>query len=332
METKNNYIDRLYVAMRENAYNETEIRKCCEYASALLSKGLPVLFDDHHVQEVLHLNKINLNDYHSFPLHQLGKIREITAPSVVLKQRQKWILNNILNRADVSNHAHGFIANRSIKTNALAHIKSDYALCIDIKDFFPSISRKSVYSAFLSLGYSSSASSKLADVCCYKDKLPQGASTSPYLSNIVFKPVDEEISTIAKSNGIIYTRYADDLTFSADHSLDNILPEVERILSTYGFQINRDKVHFYKPGFPKKITGLVVQNGVVRIPKQFKRKLRQEIYYCTKYGVLTHLENVNAQHYVNYREYLYGKAYYVHMIEPEVGSSYLDALDNIEWL
>ena len=331
METKNNYIDRLYAAMREKSCNETDIRKCCEYASALLSKGLPVLFDDQHVQEVLHLNKINLNDYHSFPLHQLGKIREITAPSVAIKQRQKWILNNILNKADVSNHAHGFITNRSIKTNALAHANSTYALCIDIKDFFPSISKKSVYSTFLSLGYSASASSKLADVCCYLEKLPQGASTSPCLSNMVFKPADEEISTIAKNKGIIYTRYADDLTFSADHSLDNLLPEIARILNAYGFQINPDKVHSYKPGFPKIITGLVVQNGVVRIPKQFKRKLRQEIYYCTKYGVLTHLENVNAQHYINYREHLYGKAYYVHMIEPEVGSVYLDALDNIKW-
>lgn len=331
MEIKTNYIDRLYIAMQQNSCSEVEILKCCDYASALLNKGLPVLFDARHVQEALQLNKLSLSDYHIFTLFQLGKIREITAPSLALKQRQKWILKNILNKVPVSNYAHGFIANRSIKTNALAHANSTHALCIDIKDFFPSISRKSVYDVFRSLGYSTSASSKLADVCCYMEKIPQGAPTSPCLSNIIFKEIDEEISIIANRNNIIYTRYADDLTFSANHNLDDVFPEIEQILSTNSFQINYDKVHFFNPGFPKIITGLIVQNGVVRVPKQFKRKLRQEIYYCTKYGVLTHLENVNAMHYINYREHLYGKAYYVHMIEPEVGSVYLDALDKIEW-
>lgn len=85
------------------------------------------------------------------------------------------------------------------------------------------------------------------------------------------------------------------------------------------------------PNFPKRITGLVVQNGTVRVPKHFKRTLRQEIHYCLKYGVLTHLENTKSTRSINYREHLYGKAYYINMVEPQEGKLYLAQLDQIEW-
>lgn len=331
MPSHQNYINRLRAAMQERACDEIEIQKCCQYASNLLSMDLPVLFDANHVGEVLQLYKINLGAYHDFPLSQVGKVRMITAPSVPLKRRQKWILNEILNKVSISEHAHGFVMGRSIRTNALAHANNAYALCVDIEDFFPSIKWKTVLAAFHSLGYSTSAAAKLTDICCYKGALPQGAPTSPQLSNIIFRPVDDLLSAIAEKEHAIYTRYADDITFSADHSLDSIRNQIEEILRPHGFQVNQEKVHFFNPGQPKRITGLIVQNGSVRVPKHFKRTLRQEIYYCTKYGVLTHLDNIHAVHYINYREHLYGKAYYVHMIEPEVGEVFLDALDQIEW-
>ena len=78
------------------------------------------------------------------------------------------------------------------------------------------------------------------------------------------------------------------------------------------------------------VTGLVVSDDI-RVPKSFKRKLKQEIYYCKKFGVAAHLENSKVKKCANYREHLYGKAYYVKMVEPEIGERFLSELDSIEW-
>lgn len=326
------YIQRLRAAMRERTYDTAEIEACSAYAQALLSKDLPVLFDARHVDRVLRLGMIDLCGYHTFSLSQrTGKERTITAPSRPLKQRQKWILSQILSKLPVSPCAHGFESGRSIRTNALLHAGHDYVLCLDIQDFFPSIPRWSVVAVFQAAGYSPGASQLLADVCCFDGVLPQGAPTSPRLSNIIFRDLDGQLAAIAAEEGAIYSRYADDLTFSSDHGLARIPERVRGPLLEHGFSLNQEKVHFYGPGVPKRITGLVVQNGTVRVPKRFKRTLRQEIHYCSQYGVLTHLENSGSPRYINYREYLYGKAYYIHMIEPEVGEKFLQQLDRIIW-
>lgn len=325
------YIQRLRSAMSERKFTEEQISACCEYSSLLLSRDLPVLFDAQHVDKVLQLYKIDLNAYHTFTIPQTEKLRTITAPSRPLKQRQRWVLQEILSKVGISEHAHGFEPGRSIKTNALLHADSKYALCMDIKDFFPSIHYDSIANVFRSIGYSPSASRLLADLCSYNKTLPQGAPTSPKLANIIFKPLDEKLAAIAKEESAIYSRYADDLTFSSDHDMNGIFNRVKQLLESFGFYLNEEKIHNYGPDIPKRITGLVVQNGTVRVPKYFKRMLRQEIHYCLKYGVLTHLENTKSVRFINYREHLYGKAYFINMVEPKEGRMYLEKLDQIEW-
>lgn len=325
------YIHKLRTAMEAQGRPEEEILLCVHYAQALLSRNLPVLFDKTHIKKVLLLGKIQQQKYHSFNLYQKGKIREITAPSLALKNRQIWILDNILTKLDVSAYAHGFVKNRSIKTNATLHMHHDYVLCMDIEDFFPSISRNSVVQVFIHAGYSKSVSGVLADLCCYQEVLPQGAPTSPYLANIIFCPIDEQLALLAKKYGAIYSRYADDLTFSANTSLSDLSNDVCTVLRQNGFRVNGKKTKLFLPDQPKRITGLIVQNSSVRIPRYFKRALKQEIYYCKKFGVTVHLENRRAVKRVNYREYLYGKAYYIRMIEPEQGEKYLKELDQIQW-
>ena len=76
---------------------------------------------------------------------------------------------------------------------------------------------------------------------------------------------------------------------------------------------------------------MIVQNGLIRVPRGFKRELKQEIYYCKKFGVVLHLENRRAAKAINYREHLYGKAYYIKMVEPELGRRFLEELDEIRW-
>lgn len=329
--TKEFYLQRLRSAMSDQRRSSAEIEACCGYAEMLLSRGLPVLFDAGHVWKTLRLQEIDLTSYHTFYISQIAKDRRITAPSQPLKQRQKWILREILSKLEVSPYAHGFEAGRSIKTNALLHADHPYVLCVDIQDFFPSISSQAVQRIFQEAGYSPSAAQMLGQLCCYQGVLPQGAPTSPKLSNLFFRKLDRQLAEVADRAGAVYSRYADDLTFSSSIPLRGLLPRVKTCLKAEGFSLNDQKIHFYGPGVPKRITGLTVQNGEVRVPKSFKRALRQEIYYCRRYGVLTHLENVNSRRFIHYREYLYGKAYYVHMIEPEVGTEFLQQLDQIEW-
>ena len=328
----NGYVLNLRQKLVENNYDDKFVNRCCQYAEKLISKNLPVLFDEKHIYYVLHMHGIALaNEYHSFDLISNKKVRTIYAPSKRLKMRQRWILDNILNQVKVSKYAHGFESNRSIKTHAELHAKHDYVVCMDIRDFFPSITQDKIVSLFKQIGYTTRASQELARLCCFKGVLPQGAPTSPKLANIICKRMDREIKKYAKTNNITYSRYADDLTFSSNSNMPTLIAEITGILEKYDFKINAEKTQTFAIGEPKFITGLVVQNGIVRIPKQFKRELRKEIHFCQKFGVLVHLQNTNATHFVNYREHLYGKAYYVNMIEPNVGKTLLDDLDKIPW-
>lgn len=326
------YITNLMHGLYQKGYDDKFVIRCCKYAKKLMGKNLPVFFDEEHIYQVLRTRGISLEDsYHTFDLIHDNKVRTILAPSKKLKARQRWILDNILNNIKVSKYAHGFELNRSIKTHAQLHANHDFVICMDIKDFFPSISEEKVFALFKQIGYTTRASQELTRLCCFKGALPQGAPTSPKIANIICKRMDREIQRFAKENGITYSRYADDLTFSSNSEMPELITEITSIVNKYDFSINTEKTQSFVCGEPKFITGLVVQNGTVRVPKRYKRELKKEIHYCQKFGVLIHLENSNATHFVNYREHLYGKAYYVHMIEPDIGEKFLDELDKISW-
>lgn len=327
-----NYIINLKQRLYTQEYDDKFVSRCCRYAEKLISKNLPVLFDEEHIDSVLHTRSIRIKQsYHTFDLISGNKVRTIYAPSKRLKKRQRWILDNILNNVKVSKYAHGFEPKRSIKTHAELHANHEYVICMDIQDFFPSITQDMIVLVFRKIGYTTRASQELARLCCSNDVLPQGAPTSPKLANIVCKRMDREIQRYAKENKITYSRYADDLTFSSNNEMPGLIEEISNIVQKHKFMINEEKTKSFAAGEPKFITGLVVQNGKIRIPKRFKRELKKEIHYCQKFGVLIHLQNTNATHFVNYREYLYGKAYYVNMIEPIVGQQFLDELDKIYW-
>ena len=331
-----NYIRMLKQKLEK--HNSVEFsNKCLEYAKNLIANNLPVLFDEKHVNLTLKLehsftseNMIN-SSYHAFNISNNYKTRLISAPSKNLKIRQRWILDNILINIPISDFAYGFKTGCSIKNNAMIHANHTYAICLDIKDFFPSIKFDSVVSIFSKCGYSSSASKRLAQLCCYNRELPQGAPTSPQISNIICKDLDIQLNSIALKYDAAYSRYADDITFSANDDINDALPIIKKTIQSFGFQINNSKTTIYSKGQPKFITGLVVQNGTVRIPKKLKRELKKEIYYCQKFGVTNHLINSGAKKFINYREHLYGKAYYIFMVEPEVGAWFLEQLDRIAW-
>lgn len=327
---ENDYINRLKSNMQANGYDSSYINKCCSYAASLLLKNLPVIFDSNHLHQILMLNTIKLDCYHEFEIHAKNKSRMILAPSMQLKLRQRWVLKEILNHLPVNQCCHGFVHQRSIKTNAQLHINKSQVLCMDIHNFFPSIDIKQVFEVFHDTGYTSNVSWELARLCTHENILPQGAPTSPALANIIFNPIDQQILNAIANKNITYTRYADDLIFSSSNDIDFLIPFVTKIISDNGFEINTDKTHLMKDPHRKVITGLIVTD-TVKIPKYYKRKFNQELFYCEKYGVASHLKNCKTHKKINFKEYMYGKAYYVKMIEPALGEQYLQRLDSISW-
>lgn len=326
------YIERLQSALLQKKYNKRYIDVCINYAKRLLDQGLPVIFDRDHLFQVFRMYEIKHDFYHEFVITgKRGKSRTICAPSRSLKMRQRWILDHILYKIPAAECCEGFVKNHSIYTNAKKHIGYDQSLNVDIKDFFPSITQDRIVLLFKEIGYSTDAAMYFADICCHDKKLPQGAPTSPYLANLVCREMDRQLLEFAGGYNLVYTRYADDMSFSGNCEISEFYEKIQSIISKNGFRINLGKTRIYKGRKRKIITGIIVKEDSLSVPRDYKRKLRQEIYYCKKFGAADHLANTNAQKIVNFREYLYGKAFYIKMIEPVTGQKFLDELNEIEW-
>lgn len=326
--------------MTERNYSEEYKKEVTEYAQRLLEKNLPVIFDLTHLSLLVGMEKKEMayiifgENRKNYKLVQIpkksGGHRKISIPCTTLKFIQKWILKNILNKMEVSNFATGFEKNKSIKNNAQIHLNQKCIINIDIADFFPSIDMKKVYKIFRKAGYSKSVSYCLALICTNDNKLPQGAPTSPKLANIYCKQLDYRINGLCQKYHARYSRYADDITISGNKTIKNCLKIVKDIIEEEGFHLNNKKTRIQKNGQRQEVTGLNLNSGKVTIPRKYKRELKQEIYYCKKYGVENHLEHINIKK-AFYKEHLYGKAYFINMIEPEVAKKILEELDSIEW-
>lgn len=303
-----------------------------EYRGPFRIPHIPIIKSVNQLNTILRMSEINLNyQYHEFQIKTGLKIRTIYAPSIKLKIRQKWILQYILSNYSLPFYVHGYVKGKSIKTNAESHIGKKEILCLDLKNYFPSIPFDKIIQVFRNLGYSNAVSTRLAQICTYKRTLPQGGVTSPMIANIVALNMDSELYNYSLKNDCVYTRYADDLTFSWNKAdiKKELYPSIEQIICNQGFRINDHKTHVMKSPYRKLVTGLVVTDSNVKVPSKFKKELKKEIYYCQKYGVSSHLQYTGREHITNFMEYLYGKAYYVKMIEPEIGESFLKQLDQI---
>jgi hypothetical protein len=204
-----------------------------------------------------------------------GSDRRIDSPRTFLKVVQWWILDTILYNCTVSTHSHGFIPGRSFLSNAKAHFGARHVLNVDIKDFFPSITTSQVQGLFESLGYSELVSADLAGLTTYNGSLPQGAPTSPMIANILMNPVDDVLGGYARQNEYVYTRYADDLTFSSQNRIsEGIVDVIRSALLPLNFDLNGRKSRFMGPNDRKEVTGLILGLNDVRLSPQFLNAAR----------------------------------------------------------
>lgn len=207
-----------------------------------------------------------------------GGTRRINAPDRALKAVQRRILRRLLARLRAHPAAMGFERGRSIVTNALPHVGKAVVLRMDLQDFFGTTSARRVRDYFRRIGWNGEAADLLTRLCTHEGGLPQGAPTSPRLSNLVNHKLDARLAGLARRFGATYTRYADDLTFSfaADDAaaVRAVIRGTRKIVGTAGYTTHkRRKLNVRRAYQRQTVTGLVV-NHSANLPRQTRRWLR----------------------------------------------------------
>jgi retron-type reverse transcriptase len=213
--------------------------------------------------------------YERFPLKtRRRRPRWIEAPKPFLKLVQRRLLDRLLYEVPPHSAAHGFYPELSIVTNAQTHVRSDWVISFDLKDFFPTTDVEKV-GQVLSKYYALEGKTldTILRLTCRGGSLPQGAPTSPHLANLAFFDGDELLANLAKKHKLAYTRYADDMTFSGNGLPAEFDAQVEQIVQQAGYCLAGEKTKRMGKHQCQKVTGLVVNEGV-RLPRNQRRRLR----------------------------------------------------------
>lgn len=207
-----------------------------------------------------------------------GGQRIIDEPSEDLKRVQRLILRRLLGRLRAHPAAHGFERGRSIVTAALPHARRAVVLRMDVRDFFLTTGEKRVFEYFRKVGWDIEAAGLLRKLCTLRGGLPQGAPTSPRLSNLLNYRLDARLTALARRHGAAYTRYADDMTFSFDsddrETLVTVIRTTKKVLREEGYRLHTErKLRLLRPHTRQTVAGLVV-NERVALPRTTRRWLR----------------------------------------------------------
>lgn len=243
-----------------------------------------------------------------------GGMRSISSPYPELAYFQSLIKSTFLSSLKLPACVYAYAPGRGSISNARLHVGAKELLKMDIKDFFPSISRQMVYEAFQILGCDAQECWVFSKICTLENGLPQGACTSPDISNLVFIRMDLRLQGLARLWGLTYSRYADDMVFSGN-SIPRNLPEiVGRIIGEKGFSLNSDKTQLKVGRGKRVVTGVSIASGVPKAPKSFKRELRVQIFELERSkGRLSSLRSFDPLVY----ERVLGKINYLLQIEPD---------------
>ncbi len=268
-----------------------------------------------YLQTIYAISNNKENNYKVYKIKKRnGGYRTIYEPNSLLKEIHKNILLNILNNKEISKYAKAYHKGISLKDNAIPHVDKKVILKLDIKNFFESIRFIDIYNTCFTIEYfPKSVGMVLTYLCTYEDHLTEGASVSPYISNLVMKEFDEEIGEYCTLNKIDYTRYSDDMTFSGDFNPSDIIVKVRKMLYKLGLRLNDKKTVILTNSKRETVTGLVVNNKV-QVNSKYRNKIRQEVYYIKKFGLKSHLERLNISDTKQYLNNLYGRINYVNSI------------------
>ena len=320
----------------------------------------------------LHLRSIierkDNESYRKFSIKKRsGGRRFIHVPTPQLMFVQRWINEHILKKVPVHQCSFAFNPGSSIVKCASRHTGARWLIKMDITGFFESISEIQVYRVFKELGYQPLVAFELARISTvhvldlsprlsdstWKVKtintkipsynsislgyLPQGAPTSPILSNLVMREIDNRILSEAKNFGLTYTRYSDDLTFSTRRSnygrkeARAFISLVSKILKSSGFQPQHRKTTIIPPGNRKIVLGLNVDGINPKLRSEFKDKLRQHIYFLEKFGPVEHAKTRKFDSVLGMKSHIRGLIDYANMIDSKYANTLLVKFKKIKW-
>ena len=217
--------------------------------------------------------------YQQFQIPKRSKgVRKILAPVPQLKSVQRQILRRVLGGLKIHPCATGFSRGHSIVSNALPHVRKAAVVRMDLKDFFPSTTAKRVKLFFEAIGWNSEASDLLTRLCTHDGALPQGAPTSPKLSNLLNQRLDARLARLAEALDASYTRYADDITYSLETdtagAIRHLVHFTAIVAREEGYQVHqREKLYVRRRKDRQVVTGLVV-NERINLPREIRRWLR----------------------------------------------------------
>ena len=370
-----NWSSRKYRLDGERAGIQRELLdRLIVYGNAIDKKELPVIFTLGHLSKICEvhygfLQKIisrNYDPYRRYAIHKHGgrSKRQISVPHPLLKRVQGFINREILSSTKAHQCATAYIKNSSPSKNAAAHCNAKWLIKLDVQNFFESISERQVYHVFRDMGYTAVLSFQMArlttsnihsvfadregrwkneDIDCsiamYRSRevgyLPQGAPTSPMLANLVCKKMDEKFLTLAQEFSCEYTRYSDDIVFSAV-KFDRIrarklIVHCSQVLSEQGFKRNEQKTHIVPPGARKIVTGLVVNGAVPRLSREFKENIENHLYHAKVHTIAGHCLNRGFRSIPGFYSHLKGLITYAKHIDKKLGTKYENEFKSIDW-
>ncbi|MEP6018226.1 MAG: reverse transcriptase family protein [Paracoccaceae bacterium] len=310
---------------RDIGLREDLIESYLPFIESCLSQKIPPIFEQNHLSLLVGKDTDDLmamtfgtdHYYREFRLQKRsGGFRKIRAPYPSLLEVQRWVNDFILKSKRLPNCVTGFREGYSILDNAKMHCNRDELLKLDIKDFFPSIGFSRVMKVFLEFGYPPNVAFILSKLCTLNDELPQGAATSPMLSNIICEDMDRRIVKLCKSYRLRYTRYADDVAISGKKIPEGIRRLFFEIIESEGFSVNAKKVRFLERSDRKIVTGLDITTGSPRVTKRFRRDIQRDVYFVWSAGLSSHVarRRIFAPNYVDHLE---GRVQFWASIEPE---------------
>jgi len=294
-----------------------------------------------------HRNVTSRSHYYSFQIpRRNGKLRTLQAPHRTLAYAQGWILDEILCRMPTHEAAHGFVPERSVVTNARPHLGAHTVLNMDLTDFFPSITFPRVRGLFRSLGYSPAVATIFALLCTESPRqeftfegtryfgstgpraLPQGACTSPAISNLICHTLDCRLQGLADKLGWVYTRYADDISWSTTDkpcpSVGYLIARIRHIAEDEGFSINDDKTRVLRRNQRQSVTGVAV-NDRLSVPRSTVRRIRAILHNAQYTG----LDAQNRDNHPHFEHWLMGMIGWIGMVQPETGDKLRASFDQL---
>jgi RNA-directed DNA polymerase len=302
--------------------------------------------------------RVPLQHYRYLWVHKAaGGFRLLEAPKPRLRQIQRWLLDHVLDPIPVSPAAHGFVTGRSVRSFVEPHVGWPLVVRIDLESFFASVTRARVAALFRRVGYPRAVAGTLSALCTaatpdpvlavhprdgdqsqrfltnarLRDRhLPQGAPTSPALSNLAAFNLDRRLTALARSYGGTMTRYADDLAFSGDRAFARALPfllrDVEAIVRDEGFRINPRKTRVMSRGHRQSLCGLVV-NDAANLPRRETDNLRALLFNAIRSGP----QSQNREGHPLFRAHLEGRVAWAASINPIRGRRLWALFDRIAW-